>query len=82
MTNEKAATWLAAIKAKYIHGGDEAFDEQRREALDMAIKALLSELGQTCEGCKHQGKWEFEIYYGAYSPCTGCKRIASDRYER
>lgn len=40
MTNEEAKKWIIAIKDKYIHGGDEAFDESRREALDMGIKAL------------------------------------------
>ena len=40
MTNEDAIKWIKAIKEKYIHGGDESFDECRNEALDMAIKAL------------------------------------------
>ena len=40
MTNEEAIKWIMSIKDKYIHGGDEAFDESRREALDMGIKAL------------------------------------------
>lgn len=40
MTNEQAIEWLIAIKEKYIHGGDEVFDERRKEALDMAIKSL------------------------------------------
>ena len=28
--------WLNQIKDKYIHGGDEAFDNYRKEALDYA----------------------------------------------
>ena len=40
MTREEAAKWLMRIKEKYIHGGDEAFDARRREALDMATEAL------------------------------------------
>lgn len=40
MTSEEAREWLRSIKDNYIHGGDEAFDNARREALDMAIKAL------------------------------------------
>jgi len=39
-SNEEAIKWLKAIKDKYIHGGDEDFDERRKEALDIAIKAL------------------------------------------
>lgn len=40
MTNEEAIKWLSAIKDKYIHGGDEEFDEKRRIAIDIAIRAL------------------------------------------
>lgn len=40
MTNEEAVKWLEAIRKKYIHGGDEGFDEKRNEALDLAIAAL------------------------------------------
>lgn len=43
MTREEAIKWLTNIKDKFIHGGDEAFDNARREALDMAIKALEHE---------------------------------------
>ena len=46
------------------------------------IERLPSAQPETCEGCKHLGKWENEVEYGYNSPCTGCKRIASDRYER
>lgn len=45
MVSEEAREWLRSIKDNYIHGGDEAFDNARREALDMAIKALR------CEPC-------------------------------
>lgn len=40
MTREEAVKWLKAIEKKYIHGGDEDFDRLRKEALQMAIKAL------------------------------------------
>ena len=40
MTNEEAIRWLEQIKVKYIVGGDEGFDECRREALDIAIEAI------------------------------------------
>ena len=43
MTRKEAIKWLTNIKDKFIHGGDEAFDNARREALDMAIKALEQE---------------------------------------
>lgn len=40
MTNEEAIEWLESIRKKYIHGGDEWFDKERNEALDLAISAL------------------------------------------
>ena len=43
MTREEAKEWLKAIKEKYIHGGDEDYDEKRKEAIDIAIKALEQE---------------------------------------
>lgn len=48
MTREEVREWLRSIKDNYIHGGDEAFDNARREALDMANKALEQE---SCEDC-------------------------------
>lgn len=46
------------------------------------IDDLPSAESETCEGCKHLGKWEDEITYGYPSPCTTCKRIVNDNYER
>lgn len=40
MTNKEAIEWLVAIEEKYIHGGDEVFDNQRRTALHLARNAL------------------------------------------
>ena len=47
-----------------------------------AIMQVPSAQPETCEGCKHLGKWENEVEYGYNSLCTGCRRRASDRYER
>lgn len=46
------------------------------------VKAVPSVQPETCEGCKHLGKWEKEVEYGFPSPCTDCKRRAEDNYER
>lgn len=46
------------------------------------IEHLPSTQPETCEGCKHWGKWENEVEYGYPSPCTRCKRRAGDHYER
>ena len=43
MKNSEAVKWIKAIKDKYIHGGDESYDEKRKEALDLAIQALESQ---------------------------------------
>lgn len=37
---------------------------------------------ESCDECKHLGKWENEVEYGYPSPCTHCKRRARDHYER
>ena len=40
MDIKTASVWLEAIKGKYIHGGDDSYDEQRKEAIDFAIKTM------------------------------------------
>lgn len=54
MTNKEAVDWLNAIKEKYIHGGDERLDELRKEALDLAIKALRRDNAPTVELTEEQ----------------------------
>lgn len=49
---------------------------------EKALKLLPSAQPETCEGCKHLGKWENEVEYGYSSPCTCCKRRVKDNYER
>lgn len=44
------------------------------------IERLPSAEPETCEGCKHLGKWENEVEYGYPSPCTCCKRRADDHF--
>lgn len=46
------------------------------------VEQLPSAQPETCEGCKHLGKWENEVEYGYPSPCTRCKRRVNDNYER
>jgi hypothetical protein len=46
-----------------------------------AIRVLPSAEPKTCDGCKHKGKWEDELYYGMSCPCINCKRRANDNYE-
>lgn len=53
-----------------------------RRAAQRVIAALPSAQPETCDGCKHLGKWENEFEYGYPSPCTRCKRRTEDHYER
>ena len=49
MDIKTASEWLDAIKHKYIHGGDESYDEQRKEAIDFAIKTMNDQQNQIWE---------------------------------
>lgn len=40
MNDTEVIYWLQQIKEKYIHGGDECFDEKRKQAIDIAIERL------------------------------------------
>ena len=50
--------------------------------IERVLNDLPSAQSDTCEGCKHMGKWENEVEYGCSSPCTRCKRRVEDHYER
>lgn len=49
--------------------------------LHKVIENLPFVQSETCEGCKHLGKWENEVEYGYPSPCICCKRRVRDNYE-
>lgn len=40
MVRTEVIEWLKSIKEKYIHGGDDFYDHQRRTAIDYAIVVL------------------------------------------
>lgn len=44
MTPQEAIEWLEAIEEKYIHGGDDYFDEKRKIAISIAINALEKQI--------------------------------------
>lgn len=44
MTPQEAIEWLEAIEEKYIHGGDNYFDEKRKIAINNAITALKKQI--------------------------------------
>lgn len=50
MERTEAIEWLKSIKEKYIHGGDDFYDHQRRTAIDYAVMMLEQKL-QTNADC-------------------------------
>ena len=68
----------AAIDAVKTYLGD--YEISR--TVQCRLRLLPSAQPETCEGCKHLGKWENEVEYGYPSPCTCCKRRVEDNYER
>lgn len=58
---------------KFIYAGREVTVAWNRRA------ELENEL-LTCDGCEHDGGYENEMEYGYPSPCTKCRRIATDNY--
>ena len=71
----------AAIDAITEYGSGDVIYMSVAE-LKRRIEQLPSAQPETCEGCKHLGKWENEVEYGYPSPCTRCKRRVNDNYER
>ena len=78
----------AAIQAAFEYRVDEIendYDKGYNAAVHdicKMLKKLPSAQPDSCKGCKHMGLWENEVEYGYTSPCTRCKRKASDNYER
>lgn len=56
MDRHEAIEWLNAIKEKYIRGGDDYYDRQRRFAIDWAILLLAHDAVPVvrCKDCKHR----------------------------
>ena len=62
-------------------GFNDKFDDGVKWILER-IDEMTSAQPESCDECKHLGKWENEVEYGYPSPCTHCKRRARDHYER
>lgn len=62
MTTQEAIEWLKAIEKKYIHCGDDDFDEKRKVAINNAVNALEKQIPK-----KPIEKFPFEV-------CPGCDR--------
>lgn len=72
--------WLKQIKEKFIKGGDESFDEQRRDAIDDAIKALESSrwIPVTERLPDKMGSYITTIDCGKYGFATGQRYFYND----
>ena len=68
MNREEAIKWLKAIEKKYIHGGDEEYDNLRKIALHMAIEALEQAEIIRCDSCR------FKLWDAFSYPCIDCGR--------
>jgi hypothetical protein len=71
MTAQEVINWLEAIEEKYIHGGDDYFDEKRKIAICIAISALEKQIPKK----PLDKSLEYDGEYG-YCPC--CKSILAD----
>ena len=78
MIDIEAIEWLQQIRDKYIHGGDEWFDEQRCRAIEYAIECIYK-----------RSKWipvserlpDTQVEVLTYSECNGVRSaclLASD----
>ena len=61
MTTQKTIEWLEAIEEKYIHGGDELFDQKRKIAISNAVEALEKQIPKKL------------VYIGIEQCCPVCK---------
>lgn len=71
MTPKEAIEWLEAIEEKYIHGGDDYFDEKRRIAINNAINALEKQIPKKIL----DKTLEFDGYYGL---CPCCNKVVGE----
>ena len=73
---------VKAIREDPYYDSNEAINGLGVCDVRVILNDLPSAQPETCEGCKHLGKWENEVEYGYPSPCTRCKRGVEDHYER
>lgn len=82
MTRQEAIEWIENIKKKYIHSGDEAFDEARRKALDIAIEALQTLQTEPtitrCKDCFFE-ECKAKEFYGENGFCSIGARKRKDK---
>ena len=78
MKREEAIEWLGRIKDRYIHGGDEGFDNKRKEAIDMAIESLQEPTITRCKDCFFE-ECKAKEFYGENGFCSIGARKRKDK---
>ena len=81
ISKQRSIDTLRKMQTYKLFAGDDMLLIDQAEA-QTELMMLPSAQPETCEGCKHLGKWENEVEYGYPSPCTRCKRRVNDNYER
>ena len=67
MTPQEAIEWLKTIEKKYIHGGDDDFDEKRKVAINNAVNAFEKQIPKkTTKRCRVPNGWL------TYGHCPNC----------
>lgn len=84
MDIEEAIGWLENISEKYIHGGDEKFDKQRKRAIIWAIDALRFQQTnmkldkKKWEGCEDCTGYMNKSVCWNFRYCPNCGRPRTD----
>ena len=77
MTLQEAIKWLIGIEEKYIHGGDEVFDKNRKVAIKTAISALEKQIPKKLiinekDGMRHCPNCDTFFLSGGKRHCERC----------
>ncbi len=70
MTAQEAIEWLKAIEKKYIHGGDEDFDEKRKTAIKTAVEAIEKQIPKKAVVDKAYSHGRYIV-----GICPNCKKV-------
>ena len=79
ISRQTAIQW---VKTECNPYGKPTLDFESGKKVIEHLEQMPSVQKKTCKGCRHIHNWENEIEYGYPSPCTRCKRIMEDNYEK
>ena len=78
-TNNKMLAGICVSPLAKNHNLENA--EKCRQMIEWLRELQERRKADSCEGCKHVGRWENEYEYGVSCPCLRCARRAQDNYE-